>query len=83
MDRVFFSQNDLLEMLDNRISFIIAAKFQLKDLKMLLTESQRDIENVEHLEKFKEHPLYVKPVTFPVGSHVLHGYLCYDPKRER
>jgi len=70
-------------MLDNRISFIIAATFQLKDLKMLLTETQRDIENVDYLQKFKEHTIYVKPVTFPIGSHVLQGYLYYDPKRER
>ena len=83
MDRGFFSQNNLIEMLDKKISFIIAATFQLKDLKMLLTETQRDIENVDYLQKFKEHTLYVKPVTFPIGSHVLPGYLYYDPKRER
>jgi transposase len=83
MDRGFFSQNNLIEMLDKRISFIIAATFKLKDLKMLLTETQRDIENVDYLQKFKEHTIYVKPVTFPIGSHVLQGYLYYDPKRER
>jgi transposase len=70
-------------MLDKRISFIIAATFQLKDLKILLTETQRDIENVDYLQKFKEHTIYVKPVTFPLGHHVLQGYLYYDPKRER
>jgi len=83
MDRGFFSQTNLLAMLDKKISFIIAATFQLKDLKMLLTEAQRDIENVGYLEKFKEYTIYVKPVTFPLGQHVLQGYLYYDPKRER
>jgi transposase len=83
MDRGFFSQNNLIDMLDKRISFIIAATFQLKDLKILLTETQRDIENVDYLQKFKEHTIYVKPVTFPLGHHVLQGYLYYDPKRER
>ncbi len=82
MDRGFFSYNNLLEMLENKISFIIAATFQLKDLKMLLTEAQRDIESVDYLQKFKEHTIYVKPVSFPIGSHVLQGYLYYDPKRE-
>ncbi len=33
MDRGFFSQNNLREMLDRQISFIIAAKFSLKELK--------------------------------------------------
>jgi hypothetical protein len=51
-------------------------------MKSLLTEAQRDIENVEYLQKFKEHTIYAKPVSLKVGSHELQGYLYYDPKRE-
>jgi hypothetical protein len=40
-------------MLDRGISFIIAATFQLKEMKSLLMEAQRDIENVEYLQKIK------------------------------
>ena len=82
MDRGFFSQNNLVEMLDRGISFIIAATFQLKEMKSLLTEAQRDIENVEYLQKFKEHTIYAKAVSLSVGYHELQGYLYYDPKRE-
>ena len=82
MDRGFFSQNNLIEMLDRGISFIIAATLQLKEIKSLLTETQRDIENVEYLQKFKEHTIYAKPVSLSVGSQELQGYLYYDPKRE-
>jgi len=83
MDRGFFSQGNLEEMLKRGLSFIIAAKLDSKDLKMLLTEAQQDIDNVEYLQKFKKHTIYVKSVTFPVGSHALQGYLYYDPKREQ
>jgi transposase len=82
MDRGFFSQNNLIEMLDRNISFINAATFQLREMKSLLTEAQRDIENVEYLQKFKEHTIYAKPISLSVGSHELQGYLYYDPKRE-
>ena len=83
MDRGFFSQNNLLEMLERKISFIIPAKFSLKDLKTLLTETQRDIEQVGYLQKFKDRTIYVKPVIFPINEHLLNGYLYYDPKSEQ
>ena len=82
MDRGFFSQHNLLEMLEQQISFIIAATIQLKEVKLLLTEAQRDITNVEYLQKFKDRTLYAKPVTLPLESSQLKGYLFYDPKRE-
>jgi len=82
MDRGFFSQHNLLEMLDQKISFLIAATFQLKEVKLLLTEAQRDITNVEYLQKFKKKTIYAKPVTLQLESHCLKGYLFYDPKRE-
>lgn len=83
MDRGFFSQDNLLKMLDRQISFIIAAKFSLKELKALLTEEQRDIDQVEYLQKFHDRTIYVKPVAFTLGDHILKGYLYYDPKREQ
>ena len=83
MDRGFFSQNNLREMLDRQISFIIAAKFSLKELKELLTEEQRDIDQVVYLQKFHGQTIYAKPVVFALGDHLLKGYLYYDPKREQ
>ena len=83
MDRGFLSQDNLLEMLDRQISFIIAAKFSLKELKELLTAEQRDIDQVEYLQKFHDQTIYVKPVVFLLGDRELKGYLYYDPKRER
>lgn len=83
MDRGFFSESNLLEMLERRISFIIAAKFNSKKMNMLLTEAQGDIDNIAHLQKFKDRTMYVKPVVLSLDEHSLNGYLFYDPIREQ
>jgi transposase len=82
MDRGFFSLSNLEELVDNRLSFIIAAKFQLNDLKQLLTEAQKDIDDVKYLHKFNKDTIFVKPIQYSVGSSTVQGYLFYDPKRE-
>lgn len=83
MDRGFFSERNLQDMLKRKISFIIAAKFISKEMNLLLTEAQADIDQVMHLQKYKDKMLYVKPVVLPVEDHSLMGYLYYDPKREQ
>lgn len=82
MDRGFFSQNNLEELIDNQLSFIMAARFQLNDLKQLLTEAQKDIDDVKYLHKFNKDTIFVKPIQYSVGSATVEGYLYYDPKRE-
>jgi len=82
MDRGFFSLSNLEELMDNRLSFIIAARFQLNDLKQLLTEAQRDIDDVKYLHKFNKDTIFVKPIQYSVGSTTVQGYLFYDPKLE-
>jgi len=82
MDRGFFSLSNLQELLNNRISFIMAAKLQLKDLKLLLAEEEKDIDDVKYLHEFGEDAIFVKPITFPIGSNTVQGYLYYDPELE-
>jgi transposase len=83
MDRGFFSRSNLEELVDSRLSFIMAAKLQLKDLKLLLTEVQKDIDNVKYLHKFGKGTIFVKPITYPVGPAIVKGYVYYDPKLEQ
>lgn len=83
MDRGFFSQGNLEELLDHQLTFIMAAKLQLKDLKLLLTEAQKDIDDVKYLQKFNNDTIFVKPITYPLGSHLVQGYVYYDPKLEQ
>jgi len=84
MDRGFFSLSNLHELMDNKISFIMAAKLQLNDLKQLMTEAQKDIDDVKYLHKFNKDPIFAKPITYNIDSSMeVKGYVYYDPKLEQ
>ena len=83
MDRGFFSLSNLRELMTNNISFIMAARLQLTDLKHLLTEAQKDIDDVKYLHKFNNDPIFAKPISYNVDSIEVHGYVYYDPKLEQ
>ena len=83
MDRGFFSLSNLRELMTNKISFIMAARLQLNDLKHLLTEAQNDIDDVKYLHKFNKDPIFAKPITYNIDSIAVHGYVYYDPKLEQ
>lgn len=83
MDRGFFSLNNLREMMTNKISFIMAARLQLNDLKHLQTEAQKDIDDVKYLHKFNKDPIFAKPISYNIDSIEVHGYAYYDPKLEQ
>jgi transposase len=83
MDRGFFSLSNLIELMGNKISFVMAAKLQLNDLKQLITEAQKDIDDVKYLHKFNKDPIFAKPITYNINSIEVHGYVYYDPKLEQ
>jgi transposase len=61
----------------------MAAKLQLNDLKQLMTEAQKDIDDVKYLHKFNKEPIFAKPITYNLDSIEVHGYVYYDPKLEQ
>ena len=61
----------------------MAAKLQLNDLKQLMTEAQKDIDDVKYLHKFNKDPIFAKPITYNLDSVEVHGYVYYDPKLEQ
>jgi transposase len=83
MDRGFFSLSNLRELMTNKISFIMAARLQLNDLKQLLAEAQKDIDDVKYLHKFNKDPIFAKPISYNIDSIEVHGYVYYDPKLEQ
>jgi transposase len=83
MDRGFFSLSNLCELMGNKISFVMAAKLQLNDLKQLMTEAQKDIDDVRYLHKFNKDPIFAKAITYNIDSMEVHGYVYYDPKLEQ
>jgi transposase len=83
LDRGFFSQGNLEELLGENLSFIIPAATSLKEIKELLTEVQRDLTDPQYLKKYHKSPLFVKPVTFSLHDMKVNGFCYYDPKREQ
>jgi transposase len=49
LDRGFFSQGNLEELLQEKVSFVIPAPLTFKRVKEVLTEAQRDLENPQYL----------------------------------
>jgi len=83
LDRGFFSQGNLEELLGENLSFIIPAATSLKEIKELLMEVQRDLTDPQYLKKYHKSPLFVKPVTFSLQDMKVNGFCYYDPKREQ
>ena len=75
--------SNLQELMRENVSFIMAAKLQLNDLKQLMTEAQKDIDNAKYLQKFKNEPIFAKPIIYNIGSIKVQGYVYYDPKLKR
>ncbi|MCX6666605.1 MAG: IS1634 family transposase [Euryarchaeota archaeon] len=83
LDRGFFSQGNIEELLDDHLSFIIPASLSLKEVKGLLSSAQKDIENPKYLQKFNKNPLFVKPVTLILETKRIQGFCYYDQKNEQ
>lgn len=83
LDRGFFSQGNLEELLRENLSFIIPAATSLKEIKELLTETQRDLSDPQYLKKYHKNPMFVKPVIFSLLGMKVNGFCYYDPKREQ
>ncbi len=79
----FFSSDNLLDMLDEQISFVIAARFSMKELRALITREQRDIARAGYIREFHGRTIHVKPVVFALEGRALQGYLYYDPGLEQ
>jgi transposase len=83
MDRGFFSQTNLEELLSEELSFIIPATMALKEVKELMSTVQKSIEGPNNLKKFNKNPIFVKPVVLALKNSRIRGYCYYDQKREQ
>jgi len=83
MDRGFFSQTNLEELLSEELSFIIPATMALKEVKELMSTVQKSIEDPNNLKKFNKSPIFVKPVVLALQNSRIRGYCYYDQKREQ
>ena len=85
MDRGFFSEGNLKELLNDELSFIIPATYALKSVKELMSKAQKEVKSPNYLHKFNKNPIFVKPVTLTLNGSEVEGYCYYyyDPKREQ
>ncbi len=83
LDRGFFSQGNLEELVQDKVSFVIPVSFTLKAVKEVLSEAQRDLENPHYLQKYQKEPIFVKPVTLQINGKDIQGFCYYDLKREQ
>jgi len=83
LDRGFFSQGNLVELLREEVSFVLPASRSLKQVKELLTEAQWDLESPQYLQGFQDDPIFVKPITLMVHESPVAGFCYYDLKREQ
>jgi transposase len=91
LDRGFFSQTALAELLDKEIPFIIPPTLHLTSVKELMSTSQKKVGRAEFLHKYEKEAIFAMPVTL---SHLyeleeeprvltVKGYCYYDPQREQ
>lgn len=83
LDRGFFSHGNLEELLEEKLSFVIPATLSLKAIKELMTESQRDLDNAQYLQKYQKNSIFVKPISFKIQNTEIDGYCYYDPRQEQ
>lgn len=90
LDRGFFSQTILAELIDTQIPFIIPATIQLTSVKELMSKAQVAVKRAEFLQKFEKGTIFAMPVTLEHHYDLekeprtlsVKGYCYYDPRRE-
>jgi len=91
MDRGFFSQTTLAELMSENIPFILPATYQLTSIKELMSKSQNKVKQAEYLHKLEKGPIFAMPVKLEHQLDIdgkprtltVDGYCYYDPKREQ
>ncbi|MDI6719125.1 MAG: IS1634 family transposase [Methanomicrobiales archaeon] len=83
LDRGFYSQGNLEELLEEDLSFVIPASLASKPVKELLTDAQRDLESVQYLRMYQKEPIFVKPVVLRLREREIRGFCYYDLRREQ
>ncbi len=91
MDRGFFSQTTLAELMSENIPFILPATYQLTSIKELMSKSQNKVKQAEYLYKLEKGPIFAMPVKLEHQLDIdgkprtltVDGYCYYDPKREQ
>jgi transposase len=83
MDRGFFSETNLNDLIDGKFNFIMPVPLSLGDVKSLISNSHRDLENPKYLRKYEKEIQFVKPIELTIGKNTLKGFMFYSLKKEQ
>lgn len=83
LDRGFFSEVNLDEMISHNLSFIIPPLMSLKCAKEEMSRIHDLIEDPDFLKSYEGEPLYAMPISLRIGEYTLQGYAYYDQNREQ
>ncbi len=85
LDRGFFSSENVMDMLDAGLDFVIPAKASLKEVKTLISKHHAKKEDPSFLRLYQDGTLFVRDVTVRVKTDEkvkdVPAYLYFDPQR--
>ena len=82
LDRGFYSENNIKEMADEEIDFILPLPFTVNIGKGLISETNKDIENPANARRFGGDIYYVLESEVQIGGVDAYGYVLFNKKRE-
>jgi len=82
LDRGFYSQNNINEMLKENIEFVIPLPFNVKAGKFLISETNKDIFNPNNARRYSSDIYHVIEKDIDLFDSKVYGYVIYSKKRE-
>ena len=82
LDRGFYSENNIKELSNEQIDFILPLPFSVNIGKGLISETNKDIENPANAKRFGGDIFYVLENEVHIDEVKAYGYVLYSKKRE-
>ena len=82
LDRGFYSQSNVNEMLNEDIEFVMPLPFNVNAGKFLISETNKDILNPVNAKRYNNRIYNVVEKELDLFDSTVYGYVIYDKKRE-
>lgn len=82
LDRGFYSQSNVNEMIKEGIEFVLPLPFNVKAGKFLISETNKEIINPANVKRYNSRVYHVVEKEIDLFDSPVYGYVIYDKKRE-
>jgi len=82
LDRGFYSQSNVNEMIKESIEFVLPLPFNVKAGKFLISETNKEILNPVNVRRYNNRIYHVIERKIDLFDSPVYGYVIYDKKRE-